>query len=196
MQGLKFRIPGLGGQVMERIGVVTQTLPGGEIFLALDRGAIDAAEWIGPYDDEKLGLQDAAEFYYYPGWWEPGPTLDAYVNLDEWNSLSSEFQEIFRTATYQANIDMLAKYDARNREALQRLIDGGTKVRRYSDEIMQGARDAAFELYEEQAADNETFREVFEQWSTFRENIYQWHQINEWSFANFVADEVEVQESD
>ncbi len=196
MQGLKFRIPGLGGQVMERIGVVTQTLPGGEIFLALDRGAIDAAEWIGPYDDEKLGLQDAAEFYYYPGWWEPGPTLDAYVNLDEWNSLSSEFQEIFRTATYQANIDMLAKYDARNREALQRLIDGGTKVRRYSDEIMQGARDAAFELYEEQAADNEKFREVFEQWTTFRENIYQWHQINEWSFATFVADEVEAQESE
>jgi TRAP-type mannitol/chloroaromatic compound transport system substrate-binding protein len=186
MQGLKFRIPGLGGQVMDRIGVNVQVLAGGEIFLALERGAIDAAEWVGPYDDEKLGLQDAAQYYYYPGWWEPGPTLDTYVNLEEWNNLSTEFQEIYRTASYQANIDMLAKYDARNGDALQRLVDGGTELRAYSEDILSAARDAAFELYEERAAENETFREVFEQWQTFRDKVYAWHQTNQLSFASFV----------
>ncbi len=189
MQGLKFRIPGLGGRVMERIGVSVQVLAGGEIFLNLETGAIDAAEWIGPYDDEKLGLQDAAEFYYYPGWWEPGPTLDAYVNIEEWERLSPEFKEIFSSACYHANIDMLAKYDARNRAALQRLIDGGTQLRAYSDEILRAARDASFELYEEFAEDSETFASVFEGWQTFRNNIFAWHSINEWSFANFVEQE-------
>jgi TRAP-type mannitol/chloroaromatic compound transport system substrate-binding protein len=192
MQGLKFRIPGLGGRVMERIGVSVQVLAGGEIFLNLETGAIDAAEWIGPYDDEKLGLQDAAEFYYYPGWWEPGPAIDAYVNIEEWEQLSPEFQEIFKSACYHANIDMLAKYDARNRAALQRLVDGGTKLRAYSDEILRAARDASFEIYEENAADNETFASVFEGWQTFRNNIFAWHSINEWSYANFVEQE-EVQ---
>jgi TRAP-type mannitol/chloroaromatic compound transport system substrate-binding protein len=190
MQGLKFRIPGLGGQVMDRIGVNVQVIAGGEIFLALERGAIDGAEWVGPYDDEKLGLYDAAEFYYYPGWWEPGPTLDCYVNIDEWEKLSPEYQEVFKTACYQANIDMLAKYDSRNGEALQRLIDDhGVKLRRYSDEILQAARDAAFELYEETASENDTFAEVFEQWQEFREKVYRWHQVNEWSFASFASEE-------
>ncbi len=186
MQGLKFRIPGLGGQVMERIGVTVQALPGGEIFLNLQTGAIDAAEWVGPYDDEKLGLYDAAEFYYYPGWWEPGPTLDAYVNIDEWNSISTEYQEIFKSACYEANIDMLAKYDARNGDALNRLInENGVQLRRYSDEILSAARDAAFELYDERAADSETFRTVYEQWQQFRDQIYAWHRINELSFSVF-----------
>jgi TRAP-type mannitol/chloroaromatic compound transport system substrate-binding protein len=186
MQGLKFRIPGLGGRVMERIGVVTQTLPGGEIFLALDRGAIDAAEWIGPYDDEKLGLQDAADFYYYPGWWEPGPNLDAYVNINEWEQLTPEYQEIFKDACYRANINMLAKYDARNNEALQRLIEGGTELRPYSDEIMAAAQTAAFELYEELASADERFNDIFTEWLAFRERIYNWHQTNENSFTTFV----------
>ncbi len=82
LQGLKMRIPGLGGQVMAKLGVTVQTLPGGEIFQALQTGAIDAAEWVGPYDEEKLGLHKAAQFYYYPGWWEPGPTLEVQINLD------------------------------------------------------------------------------------------------------------------
>lgn len=187
MEGLKFRIPGLGGRVMERMGVVTQTLPGGEIFLALDRGAIDAAEWIGPYDDEKLGLQDAADFYYYPGWWEPGPTLDCYVNIEEWEQLSAEYQEIFRSACYHANISMIAKYDARNQAALQRLIEAGTQLRRYSDEILNGAQTAAFELYDELAAeDTQFFAPIYENWKAFREQIYTWHNINELSFSTFV----------
>ncbi|NJL33478.1 MAG: ABC transporter substrate-binding protein [Chloroflexaceae bacterium] len=187
MQGLKFRIPGLGGRVMERLGVVTQTIPGGEIFLALDRGAIDAAEWIGPYDDEKLGLQDAADFYYYPGWWEPGPTLDCYVNITEWEQLSPEYQEIFKSACYHANVDMMAKYDALNQQAMQRLIEGGTQLRPYSQEILRGAQTAAFELYDElAAADTRFFAPIYEQWQPFRDTMYAWHNINELSFSNFV----------
>lgn len=188
MQGLKFRIPGLGGRVMERIGVVTQTLPGGEIFLALQTGSIDAAEWIGPYDDQKLGLNEAAEFYYYPGWWEPGPTLDCYINLSEWQGLSPTYQEIFKTACYQANINMLAKYDARNQKALGEMIASGTQLKAYSDEILAGAQKAAFELYDElAAADSTFFAPVFEQWKVFREQIYAWNRTNELSFANFVS---------
>ncbi len=188
MKGLKFRIPGLGGRVMERIGVVTQTLPGGEIFLALQTGAIDAAEWIGPYDDQKLGLNEAADFYYYPGWWEPGPTLDCYVNLEEWNKLSTTYQEIFKSACYHANMDMIAKYDARNQAALSEMISTGTTVKPYSDEILVGAQKAAFELYDELASkDAKFFAPTYTAWKQFRENIYAWHQINEQSFSLFVT---------
>lgn len=186
LQGLTFRIPGLGGQVMERLGVNTQTLPGGEIFLALDRGAIDAAEWIGPYDDVILGLPDAAEFYYAPGWWEPGPTLDAYVNIEEWDKLSDEYKEIFATACYMANINMLSKYDARNQAALEEIVAGGTQLRTYSDEILTAAQEAAFELYDEFAADNPSFATIYEGWQPFRENVYRWNATNQLVFDNFV----------
>ena len=185
LNGLKMRIPGLGGQVMARLGVNVQVLPGGEIYLALDRGAIDAAEWVGPYDDEKLGLNKAAQFYYYPGWWEPGPMLEVQINLTAWNKLPKEYQEIFKTAAYEANLNMLAQYDALNREAMGRLIAGGTKLIPYSKEIMTAARKASFDLYEESAGKDATFKQVYEQWKTFREQIYQWNAINELSFASF-----------
>ena len=185
LSGLKMRIPGLGGEVMARLGVNVQVLPGGEIFLALDRGAIDAAEWVGPYDDEKLGLKDAAEFYYYPGWWEPGPTLEIQVNLAAWNSLPKEYQEIVKTAAYEANINMLAQYDALNGPALKRLMDGGTQLIPYSDEILQAAQSEAFGFFEEKASEDATFKEVYEQWKQFREDIYQWNRVNELSFARF-----------
>lgn len=190
LQGLKMRIPGLGGQVMAELGVNVQVLPGGEIFLALDRGAIDAAEWVGPYDDEKLGLQDAAQYYYYPGWWEPGATLEAQVNLREWEKLPTAYQAIFRTACYEVNLAMLAQYDAVNGAALQRLLDGGTQLVSYSDEIMAAAQEAAFTLYEENARGDATFKEVFDQWRAFRDEIYAWNRINELSFDRFVNRQV------
>ncbi len=185
LKGLKMRIPGLGGQVMTRLGVNVQVLPGGEIYLALERGAIDAAEFVGPYDDEKLGLQNAARYYYYPGWWEPGTTLDAEVNLDAWNKLPKEYQEIFKTAAYEANINMLARYDALNGRALSRLIAGGTQLRLYSQEIMNAAKQASFDLYEENAGADVSFKEVYAEWQKFREQIYSWNKINELSFATF-----------
>ncbi len=185
LKGLKMRIPGLGGKVMTRLGVNVQVLPGSDIFLALDRGTIDAAEWVGPYDDEKLGLQKTAPYYYYPGWWEPGPTLDVLVNRSEWDKLPAEYQEIFKTAAYEANINMLAKYDALNREAIGRLTDSGTKLTRYSDDILKAAQESAFDLYEENAGKNADFKKVYGQWKTFREQIYQWNRVNEVSFATF-----------
>ena len=187
LNGLKMRIPGLGGEVMSRLGVNVQVLPGGEIYLALDRGAIDAAEWATPYDDEKLGLHKAAQFYYYPGWWEPGPTLEAQVNLAEWQKLPKEYQEIFKTAAMEANLNMLSLYDSLNRQALERLLAGGTKLITYSPEIMQAAQKASFELYEQNAAKDPVFKQVYEQWKSFREEIYKWNQINELSFDNFAV---------
>lgn len=186
LQGLKMRIPGLGGKVMAALGVNVQVLPGGEIFLALDRNAIDAAEFVGPYDDEKLGLADAADFYYYPGWWEPGATLELQVNLQAWEQLPTEYQEILKTAAYEANINMLAKYDALNGAALKRLVDKGVQLTPYSNEIMQAAEAAAFEIYEQDASNDATFREVYDNWRTFRDSVYDWNQINELSFSQYV----------
>ncbi|MGQ4646517.1 TRAP transporter substrate-binding protein DctP [Lyngbya aestuarii] len=189
LQGLKMRIPGLGGKVMSRLGVNAQNLPGGEIFLALERGAIDATEWVGPYDDEKLGLNKAAQFYYYPGWWEPGATLEIQVNRSAWEKLPKDYQEIFKTATWDANLNMLSQYEALNREALGRLVAGGTKLIPYSTEILQAARKASFDLYEENAGKEAAFKQVYDQWQSFREQIYKWNQVNELSFGNFVVSE-------
>lgn len=185
LSGLKMRIPGLGGEVMARLGVNVQVLPGGEIFLALDRGAIDAAEWVGPYDDEKLGLNKAAQFYYYPGWWEPGPTLEIQINQAQWDQLPPDYQEVLKTAAYEANINMLSRYDALNGQALQIMVAGGTQLRAYSQEIMAAAQTAAFELYEENASQDPVFKEIYDQWKTFRDQVYQWNRINELSFADF-----------
>lgn len=186
LKGLKMRIPGLGGEVMSQLGVNVQVLPGGEIFLALDRGAIDAAEFVGPYDDEKLGLQEAAQYYYYPGWWEPGATLDATVNLDAWNALPEEYQEVFKTATYEANINMLAKYDALNGAALQSLVEKGTELTPYSDEILTAAAAASTDFLEDNAGKDATFKEVYEGWKQFRDSVQSWNKINELSFSQFV----------
>ncbi|MCT7982937.1 TRAP transporter substrate-binding protein [Laspinema sp. A4] len=186
LNGLKMRIPGLGGQVMEKLGVNVQVLPGGEIFLALERGAIDAAEWVGPYDDLKLGLNKAAQFYYYPGWWEPGPTLDVLVNKSQWEQLPKDYQEIFKTAAYEANLNMLARYEVLNREALATLKTGGTQLLPYSQEIIDAAKKVTFELYAQNASQDATFRGIYEQWNKFREEIYQWTAITELSYGNLV----------
>jgi TRAP-type mannitol/chloroaromatic compound transport system substrate-binding protein len=183
LKGLKMRLGGTGSAVMSKLGVNSVTVAGGEIFQALQTGAIDAAEWVGPYDDEKLGLQKAAQFYYYPGWWEPGPTLEVEINLDEWNKLPAFYQEVIKTSAYVANMTMLARYDARNNDALGRLVEGGAQLRGYSQEIMDAAEVAAFELYDELAGKDADFAAVYEEWKAFRTRIYAWHNINEGSFS-------------
>jgi TRAP-type mannitol/chloroaromatic compound transport system substrate-binding protein len=185
LQGLKMRIPGLGGQVMGKLGVTVQTLPGGEIFQALQTGAIDAAEWVGPYDDEKLGLHKIAKYYYYPGWWEPGPTLEVQINLQEWQALPKIYQEVIKTAAMEANMTMLARYDARNNEALQRLLKSGITLKAYSNEILAAAETAAFGLYDEFAAKDADFKAIFEDWKQFRDRLYAWNNINESSFSRY-----------
>jgi TRAP-type mannitol/chloroaromatic compound transport system substrate-binding protein len=192
LNGLKMRIPGLGGQVMTKLGVTVQVLAGGEIFQALQTGAVDAAEWVGPYDDEKLGLNQVAEFYYYPGWWEPGPSLEVEVNLDEWNSLPVEYQEFLKTASHEANTIMLSRYDARNNEALGNLIAGGTQLRAYSPDILEAAEAASMELYAEFSATDADFASIYESWSAFRDRIYSWHRTNQSAFEQFVFSKVQA----
>jgi TRAP-type mannitol/chloroaromatic compound transport system substrate-binding protein len=176
LQGLTMRIPGLGGQVMERLGVVVQTIAGGEIFQALQTGAVDAAEWVGPYDDLKLEFNTVAQFYYYPGWWEPGPSLEVQIPLDTWNGLPQEYQEVIKTAAAQANIDMMSAYDALNPDAFQQILDdGGVEVLPFPDDVMNAAEEAAFELYDERSAEDADFQSVFDNWRAFRTKVQTWH---------------------
>ncbi len=190
LKGLKMRIPGLGGQVMSRLGVDVQVLGAPEIFPALERGVIDATEWVGPYDDEKLGFNKVAQFYYYPGWWEPAPQLNLYINLKTWESLPKEVQEAIRSAAAAANVRMMAKYDAQNPAALRRLLAQGTKLRKYPNDVLREAEKQAFEMYEELASQDKTFREIFEGWKKFREETYRWHATAELSYAQFAFPKV------
>ena len=186
LKGLKMRIPGVGGEVMSRLGVNVQVLPGGEIYLALERGAIDAAEWVGPYDDLKLGLNKAASFYYYPGWWEPGSTFEVQVNKSQWDRLPTEYQEVFKTAAMEANLNMLSKYDAINRKALKTLVDSGTKLTPYPPEILEAAQKAAQDYYAQESAKNPAFKKIYDQWNQFRTAVSEWNKINELSYNTFV----------
>lgn len=185
LNGLKMRIPGLGGEVLNRLGVTVQVLPGGEVYLALERGAIDAADWIGPYDDEKLGLHEVANYYYYPGWWEPGPSLSFYINKDKWEELPKNYQQALATAAAEANTQMLAEYDAKNPQALERILSSGVEVRRFSDEIMQAGQAETQNLLEEQAADNAMFKKIYDSWKQFRNDSHRWFATAELGYADF-----------
>lgn len=187
LKGLKMRIPGLGGRVMETLGVDVQVLPGDQIFAALETGAIDAAEWVGPYEDEKLGLNRAAPIYYYPGWWEPGTTYEMQVSLSAWQKLPAEYQAILQAAIMESHTTMLAQYDSVNGESLQRLLQLGTQLNRYSDEILVAAQNAAVDFLEADAAKDSTFRSVYEEWKGFRQRVYQWNRVNELSFSSFAT---------
>lgn len=185
LQGLKMRIPGLGSEVMSRLGVEVQILPVDQIVAALINGKIDAVEWNNPYDDEIIGLHDSAPYYYYPGWWEPGATYELEVNLAEWNNLPKEYQEILQVAATNTNITMLAEYNAKNGRVLQRLNQSGTNFLPFSDEILEAAYQKTITVLEEYSSQDQTFREAYSQWQKFRSQIYHWNQINELSFTNF-----------
>src|SRR5215468_1068462 len=139
LSGLKFRIGGIAGQVLQKVGVVPQQLAGGDIYPALEKGTIDGAEWVGPYDDEKLGFHKIAPYYYYPGWWEGGTMLLAMVNLDKWNALPKYYQSVLEQAGHYANNWMMAKYDSVNPMALRKLIAGGAKLHPFSQPIMEAS---------------------------------------------------------
>ena len=185
LKGLKMRIGGFAGEVLAKLGVVPQQIPGGEIYPALEKGTIDAAEWVGPYDDEKLGFNKVAPFYYYPGWWEGGPQLSVYVNSAKWNELPADYKAIVETACADANSSMLAKYDAQNPAALRRLIAAGTQLRPFSRDVMVACYKASQELYEETSAKNAKFKKVYDSWKVFREDQFQWFRVSENTYDNF-----------
>ncbi|MBP2229138.1 TRAP-type mannitol/chloroaromatic compound transport system substrate-binding protein [Azospirillum agricola] len=186
LKGLKFRIGGFAGQVLAKLGTVPQQIAGGDIYPSLEKGTIDAAEWIGPYDDEKLGFNKVAKYYYYPGWWEGGLNVSLYVNQQQWEQLPKTYQAILEAACFEANLTMNAKYDAENPAALRRLVAGGAQLKPFPREVMEACYKAAFELYDETAKSNPKFAKIFEPWKKFREEEYLWFRVGESSFDNFV----------
>lgn len=190
LNGLKMRIPGIGGQIMAKLGAVPQTLAGGDIYPALERGAIDAAEWVGPYDDEKLGFAKIAKHYYYPGWWEGGPQLSFYVNIEKWNALPESYRQAFEGACMEANVNMLAAYDTKNPQAMRRLVTEGVQLHAYPQDVLEAAVQAAFALYEEEAAKNPSFRKLYEPWKAFRTAEHQWFKLAEESFTHFLHEKL------
>lgn len=187
LKGLKMRIAGLAGRVLAKVGVVPQQISGGDIYPALEKGTIDAAEWVGPYDDEKLGFNKVAKYYYYPGWWEGGPQLDLFVNIKQWEALPPEYKSVLESACAEANLDMLAKYDAVNPAALRRLVAQGVQLRPFSREILNACYAAANAVYAEEAEKNAKFKKIYEPWKKFREDQILWFRVAEQNFDNFMA---------
>jgi TRAP-type mannitol/chloroaromatic compound transport system substrate-binding protein len=185
-EGLKFRIGGFAGQVLAKLGVVPQQIPGADIYPSLEKGTIDAAEWVGPYDDQKLGFNKVAKYYYYPGWWEGSAQVSIFVNKKHWDSLPKDYQSILTAACAEAHTDMQAKYDARNPAALKQLVAGGAQLRAFPKDVMQACMKVAFELYEETAAKNENFKKIYEPWKKFRDDQQLWFRVAEHTFDNFV----------
>ena len=185
--GLKMRIGGLAGKVIAKLGAVPQQIAGGDIYPALEKGTIDAAEWVGPYDDEKLGFNKVAPFYYYPGWWEGGASLHFFTNTAKWAELPKSYQAILTSAAAMANVDMQAKYAARNPGAIKRLVqDGGAQLRPFSPEIMEACYKAATDLYAEIAGTNANFKKVHDAYMAFRNEEYLWFQIGEYTYDSFM----------
>jgi TRAP-type mannitol/chloroaromatic compound transport system substrate-binding protein len=184
LNGLKMRIGGFAGRVMQRLGLVPQQIAGGDIYPALEKGTIDAAEWVGPYDDEKLGFYKVAPNYYSPGWWEAGPQMSFYVGIKEWEKLPKDFQAALEAATYEAHITMQAEYDARNPAALARLLKNGVKLRGFSKEIMEACHKAANEVMEEEASKNAKFKKIYDPWKRFRQDQNQWFSVAEAPMQN------------
>jgi TRAP-type mannitol/chloroaromatic compound transport system substrate-binding protein len=184
--GLKFRIGGFAGRTIQKLGGVPQQLAGGDIYPALEKGTIDAAEWVGPYDDEKLGFHKVAKYYYYPSWWEGGTTAHFMINTSKWAELPKSYQAIVTTAAAYANVNMMAKYDARNPAALKRLISAGAVLEPFSPSIMDASLKFSKEVNAETSAANPDFKKVYESMSAFRAEEYLWWQVAEYGFDTFM----------
>ena len=186
LQGLKMRIGGFAGKVIEKLGVVPQQIAGGDIYPSLEKGTIDAAEWVGPYDDEKLGFYKVAPYYYYPGWWEGGPSIATMINLAKWNELPPAYQSILKAACVVANTDMLANYDFKNPAALKTLVAGGAQLRPFPQDVLSAAFDAAKATYDEIGATNAMFKKIRDHQDAFKRDAYLWAQIAEYNYDTFM----------
>lgn len=186
MKGLKMRIGGFAGRVIERMGAVSQSIPGGEVYQALEKGTIDAVEWIGPYDDEKLGFYKVAPYYYYPGWWEGGPQIDFFINTKAYAGLSAEYKAIIEAAAAVAHIDMQARYDAKNPAALKSLVKAGVKVLPFPKPVLDEAFKQSMQLYDELSAKNPNWKKVYEDYAAFRREQNLWFRFAESSFDRYM----------
>ncbi len=184
--GLKIRIAGIGGEILARMGAIPQQIAGTDIYPSLEKGTIDAAEWVAPYDDEKLGFYKVAPYYYSPGFWEPGPVVHFYVNKSEWAKLPAEYQAAFRAASREAHIQMTAMYDHKNPQALARLLSQGVKLRSFSPEIMKKAYDVSRELYNEEAARNPAWAKIYAEFEKYRKSQNAWFGVAEADFDRFM----------
>jgi TRAP-type mannitol/chloroaromatic compound transport system substrate-binding protein len=187
LKGVKMRIGGFAGQVLTKLGVVPQQIAGGEIYPSLEKGTIDAAEWVGPYDDQKLGFNKVAPHYYYPGWWEGGAALSLFVGLQAFDALPPLYKEVIASARAETTDWSVAKYDAQNPKALRELVAGGTKLAPYPAAVLEACYNAAVELYAETSAKNPKFKKVFDSWKAFRNDQVLWFRVAEGTFDNFMG---------
>jgi TRAP-type mannitol/chloroaromatic compound transport system substrate-binding protein len=190
IKGLKMRLGGFGGTIFGKIGGQPLNVPGGEIYQALEKGTIDAAEWVGPYDDQKLGFNKVAPYYYYPGWWEGGPELDVFINKAAFGKLSKEYQAIVQAAATYALVDMQAKYDTLNPKALKELLATGTKVRAMPRDVMQTAFTEAMKSYEELNSTSPQWKKIYADYRQFRKDQNQWFQLTESTFDRFMQSQI------
>lgn len=186
MKGLKMRIGGFAGRIIERMGAVSQSIPGGEVYQALEKGTIDAVEWIGPYDDEKLGFHKVAPYYYYPGWWEDGPQIDFFINTKAYAGLSAEYKAIVEAAASVAHVDMQARYDAKNPAALKSLVKAGVKVLPFPKPVLDEAFKQSMQIYDELSEKNPNWKKVYEDYAAFRREQNLWFRFAESSFDRYM----------
>ncbi len=186
LKGLKFRIGGMAGLILAKLGAVPQQIGGPDIYPALEKGTIDGAEWVGPYDDEKLGFNKVASFYYYPGWWEGGPMTHALINEKKFNELPKHYQAAIKLACNEVCVTTPARYDAVNPPALRRLVAGGAKLRPYPRAIMEACEKAAYELYEELLSKSAHWKRVYPAWKKFRDDQFLWARVAELTYENYL----------
>ena len=186
LKGLKFRIAGMGGHVLARLGIVPQQIAGGEVYSALEKGSIDAAEFVGPYDDEKLGFYKVAKYYYFPGWWEGGAMLHMIVNEEKWNSLRKQYQSILNQAGAAAGSWMIEKYDSVNPAALKRLIAGGAELRAFPQPVMEASYNATQDHLNEIAEKSPIFKKTKESHDAYMKEVLFYTQIAENYYDNYL----------
>jgi len=186
LKGIKMRIAGFAGEVMTKVGVVPQQIAGGDIYPALEKGTIDAAEWVGPHDDEKLGFYKVAKFYYYPGWWEGGAMIHVHVNKQKWEELPPTYKTILKVAASEANVFTLGRYDAQNPQALKRLVANGTQLRPFSEAILDVCFKSANEVYASISAKNEDFKKIWDSIRAFRGDQYLWLQLADNTYDTYM----------
>jgi TRAP-type mannitol/chloroaromatic compound transport system substrate-binding protein len=185
MKGVKMRIGGMAGLILAKLGVVPQQLGAPDIYPSLEKGTIDAAEWVGPYDDEKLGFNKVARYYYYPGFWEGGPMLMTLVNEKKWNELPKIYQAALQTACAETNVWMPAKYDAQNPPALRRLVAGGAQLRPFPRAVLEAAEKASYEVYAEMSAKSAHFKRIYADWKKFRDEQFLWFRVAELTYDDY-----------